>query len=170
MPLKMHKGKLADCNVCTPQQDKKRRERRVKQEATQDVYLRREVATELGDTGTREQRFQLNEKYGVSAPRIDRNITRPKWMGVNTWIQKKAQWVLATKGLVQAKQEKRASQSGRVSNNSSENRSRTRSESGTGLSEQTRYPKVSSRTNSSPARNSSKNPRINPNPRPNQPR
>jgi len=42
----------------------------------------------------------LLQKYGVTAPRIDRQVTRPKWMGVAEWKRKMNDWYKSTKGMV----------------------------------------------------------------------
>lgn len=106
----IHKGKKADCAVCNPRPKRERKERAPKQAATTDTLLRRQVAGELGEDGTKEQRFQLLEKYGLSAPRIDRRIKKPAWMEDGTWNQKFLAFSKATKGLVTAKQERRSPQ------------------------------------------------------------
>lgn len=99
----LHKGDLATCVVCNPELKDKQEKRRRKQrtEVTADLYVRRQVAAEIGeDEPTKEERSALLQKYGVTAPRIDRQITRPKWMGVVEWKRMMHDWYKATKGLV----------------------------------------------------------------------
>ena len=70
-----------------------------------DVAVRRQVAAEIGDDEpTKDQKFILLQKYGVTAPRIDRQVTKPNWMGVKEWKRKQNDWFQATKGLVKPQQ------------------------------------------------------------------
>lgn len=147
MSTKFHAGKQAECQICNPEVARKRERRdKPKRDMTLEVFLRRAVAQEMGDAEvTREQRLALLDKYGVSAPRIDRNIKRPYWVEEKAWMQRKIQWFTMTKGLVPATQQRKS-----PSNSGNPTKSRP------SLSEQKRQQYG--------------NPRINPNPRPNQPR
>jgi hypothetical protein len=95
---------METCRVCNPDlkdADSRKRNRKSKGEVTLDLYVRRQVSQELGeDEPTKDQRFVLLQKYGVTAPRIDRQITKPSWMGVSEWKRKMNEWYKATKGLV----------------------------------------------------------------------
>lgn len=106
----LHKGNLADCVVCNPELKTEKKEKRVKIEKPADHYLRRQIAEELGDDEVpREDRLQLQEKYGMTAPRIDRRIKRPNWMGVKEWKERVQNWFNMTKGLVPPQQPKATS-------------------------------------------------------------
>jgi hypothetical protein len=100
----LHKGLMEDCRVCSPdsvKKDDRKRKRKTKGEVTLDLNVRRQVAQELGeDEPTKDQRFILLQKFGVTAPRIDRRITRPAWMSEGEWQRKMNDWHKATKGLV----------------------------------------------------------------------
>jgi len=75
-----------------------------------DVAVRRQVAAEIGeDEPTKDEKFVLLQKYGVAAPRIDRLISKPNWMGVAEWKRKLNEWFKATKGLVRPQQRPRFS-------------------------------------------------------------
>lgn len=77
----------------------------------QEVAVRRQVAEEIGDAEpTRDEKFILLQKYGVAAPRIDRLVTKPKWMGETTWKRKMNEWSKMTHGLVKGFQPKRKPQ------------------------------------------------------------
>jgi hypothetical protein len=95
---------METCRVCNPDlkdADNRKRNWKPKGEVTLDLYVRRQVSQELGeDEPTKDQRFVLLQKYGVTAPRIDRQITRPKWMKGAEWKRKMNEWYKATKGLV----------------------------------------------------------------------
>jgi len=74
-----------------------------------EVSIRRQVSEELGDDEpTKEQKYALLQKYGVTAPRIDRLVTKPIWMGVAEWKRKQNDWFKATKGLVNPQQRPRS--------------------------------------------------------------
>lgn len=74
-----------------------------------EVSIRRQVSEELGDDEpTKDEKFVLLQKYGVTAPRIDRFVTKPNWMGVAEWKRKQNDWFKATKGLVNAQQRPRS--------------------------------------------------------------
>jgi hypothetical protein len=120
MGAKIHNGNWLDCKVCPHtveelQQKREKRERplpRRKQmaAATADVAVRRAIAYELGGTDgepVSEQKFQVLQKYGVAAARIDRAVTKPKWMSEGTWRTKKAEFYQLTKGLVPKEQFKK---------------------------------------------------------------
>lgn len=84
----------------------KRRKTRVKM--TLDLYVRRQVSAELGDDEpTKDERFILLQKFGVTAPRIDRQMTKPSWMGEAEWKRKLNDWYKSTKGLVPQTQPRR---------------------------------------------------------------
>lgn len=73
-----------------------------------EVGVRRQVAEEIGDAEpTRDEKFILLQKYGVAAPRIDRLVTKPKWMGESTWKRKLNEWSKMTHGLVKGFQPKK---------------------------------------------------------------
>lgn len=89
----------------------KRRKTRVKM--TLDLYVRRQVSAELGDDEpTKDERFILLQKFGVTAPRIDRQMTKPSWMGEAEWKRKLNDWYKSTKGLVPQTQPRRTTFSG----------------------------------------------------------
>lgn len=70
-----------------------------------ETSVRRQVAEEIGEAEpTRDQKYVLLQKYGVVAPRIDRGISKPKWMGVSEWQRKLSEWFKMTKGLVKPQQ------------------------------------------------------------------
>ncbi len=74
-----------------------------------DVAVRRQVAEEISDAEpTKDQKFILLQKYGAFAPRIDRLVTKPKFMGVSEWKRKQNDWFKATKGLVKPQQSPRS--------------------------------------------------------------
>lgn len=76
-----------------------------------EVGVRRQVAEEIGDAEpTRDEKFILLQKYGASAPRIDRFVTKPKWMTEATWKRKLNEWSKMTHGLVKGFQPKRKPQ------------------------------------------------------------
>ena len=106
---KLHNGLMADCAVCTPERKKKRRDREGKpkrERATNlEGYLRRQMAEETGeDELSKDERFQLMQKYGTIAPRIDRRITKPNWMEESRWRILKQEFHSLTKGLVPSQQ------------------------------------------------------------------
>ena len=73
-----------------------------------EVSIRRQVSEEIGDgEPTKDQKFVLLQKYGVTAPRIDRLVTKPNFMGVSEWKRKQNDWFKATKGLVSPSQRPR---------------------------------------------------------------
>lgn len=74
-----------------------------------EVSIRRQLSEELGDDEpTKEQKFVLLQKYGVTAPRIDRLATKPSFMGAAEWKSKQNIWFKATKGLVSSSQRPRS--------------------------------------------------------------
>lgn len=107
----LHKGLLLDCKVCNPPtetQEKRVRRARNKTGVSLDVVIRRQVAFDLGeDEPKKDERFQLLQKYGVAAPRIDRLATKPNWMGVAEWKSKLNDWYKLTKGMIQPQQQRR---------------------------------------------------------------
>ena len=129
MGTKIHSGLWLECKVCphTPEELQQKREKRERPTfkrkrvtaATVDLAVRRQVAYELGGPDaepTSEQKFQMLQKYGVAAARIDRAISKPKWMSEGLWRTKKAEYFQATKGLVPKDQFKRISQRTPTSN------------------------------------------------------
>jgi len=95
-----------------PSPRKQRRERKKKffslKNVPQEVAVRRQVAEDIGDAEpTRDEKFILLQKYGVTAPRIDRLVTKPKWMEEQTWKRKQNEWSKMTHGLVKGFQPKR---------------------------------------------------------------
>lgn len=103
----LHKGLLTECKVCnsTTETQEKRRSKRSKTGVSLDVVIRRQVAFDLGeDEPQKDERFQLLQKYGVAAPRIDRLVTRPPWMSIAEFKRKLNEWYKNTKGLVQPQQ------------------------------------------------------------------
>lgn len=73
-----------------------------------EVSIRRQLSGEIGDDEpTKDQKFVLLQKYGVTAPRIDRLVTKPNWMGVAEWKRKQNDWFKATKGMVNPSQRPR---------------------------------------------------------------
>jgi hypothetical protein len=74
-----------------------------------EVSIRRQLSAELGDDEpSKDEKFSLLQKYGVTAPRIDRLVTKPNWMGVAEWKRKQNDWFKATKGLVNPTQRPRS--------------------------------------------------------------
>lgn len=70
-----------------------------------EVSIRRQLSEEIGeDELTKDQKFALLQKYGVTAPRIDRLAIKPNWMGVAEWKRKQNDWFKMTKGLVSPQQ------------------------------------------------------------------
>ena len=120
MGTKIHKGLWLECKVYphTEEELKAKREKRERPSfkrkrlsaATADIAVRRQVAYELGGPDaepTSEQKFQMLQKYGIAAPRIDRAVTKPKWMSDGLWRTKRAEFYQATKNLVPKEQFKR---------------------------------------------------------------
>ena len=119
MATKIHTGLWLECKVCphTPEElelrKREKRERlnprrkRMDAGATLDTMVRRQVAYELGGPDaepTKNEKFQVLQKYGVAAARIDRDIAKPSWMSETTWHQKRSEFYKATKGLVPREQ------------------------------------------------------------------
>ena len=111
MSDRIHAGLWTSCKNCNPDWKPKRRERKEKRASTivtADIAIRRQIAAELGDEEPRsDEKFQLLQKYGVAAARIDRLATKPSWMEETVWQGKKTQWFQLTKGLVPSTQQKR---------------------------------------------------------------
>ncbi len=118
MGTQIHRGSWLECKMCHHtdeelhwRREKKDRVLRHKRIAagTPDLAVRRQVAFELGPDAepTSDQKFQLLQKFGVAAARIDRAITRPKWMTEGRWKTLKAEWFQLTKNLVPKEQFKR---------------------------------------------------------------
>jgi hypothetical protein len=79
--------------------------------------VRRQVSFELGGPDaepTKDAKFQILQKYGIAAARIDRGVTKPKWMTEAAWNEKRAQFYKMTTGLVPREQFKRTSRYSRV--------------------------------------------------------
>lgn len=111
MKTKIHSGSWLECKVCphsaeelAQKREKKERTFRRKRmaAATVDLAVRRQVAYELGPDAepTSEEKFQILQKFGVAAARIDRAVTKPKWMTEGLWRTKQAEFKQATRGLV----------------------------------------------------------------------
>lgn len=102
---------MTECLVCSPEYRPKKRDfkpRRRSGEATLDINVRRQIAAEFGDDEpTKDEKFQMLQKYGVAAPRIDRQITKPSWQETSVWKRKSNDFFQATRGLVQPQQQKR---------------------------------------------------------------
>ena len=107
----VHSGLWIDCKNCNPEfkakKDKREKRSRVKGKVTLEVYVRRQVSEELGEDEGKDAKFQLLQKYGIAAARIDRQATRPNWMGEAEWKRKQNDWYRATKGLVAPQQQSR---------------------------------------------------------------
>ena len=106
---KLHGGLMADCAVCTPDRKKKRRDREDKptreRATTLDGYLRRQMSEEIGeDELSKDFRFQVMQKYGMIAPRIDRRVTKPSWMSTAEWSRKRQEFHTQTVGLIPPQQ------------------------------------------------------------------
>src|SRR6266436_5969081 len=107
----IHSGPMLECKVCSPEfKSKEKREKRetrsrVRGNLTLEVYIRRQISSELGeDEPGKDERFQLLQKYGVAAARIDRQTTRPTWKGIAEWKRQENDWYKATKGMISAQQ------------------------------------------------------------------
>lgn len=125
MGTKIHKGLWLECKVCphTPEElEQKKREKRERPSprrkrtdaATLDVAVRRQVSQELGGPDaepSKDEKFQVLQKYGIAAARIDRKVTKPTWMTEEAWNEKKSQFYKATAGLVPKEQFKRTQSS-----------------------------------------------------------
>lgn len=76
--------------------EKRKPVRRTRRVLSLEGHLRRSVAQEIGDDEiSREEHFQLLEKFGVSQPRFTKNVKKPSWMEEETWKKlsnKLAQW------------------------------------------------------------------------------
>ena len=106
---KLHGGLMADCAVCTPDRKKKRRDREDRptreRATTLDGYLRRQMSEEIGeDELSKDFRFQVMQKYGSIAPRIDRRVTKPSWMSTAEWSRKRQEFHTQTVGLIPSQQ------------------------------------------------------------------
>ena len=102
----IHQGLWATCRVCNPASEskEKRKWRKPKintKSATAEIYVRRQVSAELGeDEPTKDEKFALLQKYGVTAPRIDRRVTKPSWKSEVDFKRQLNEFYKATKGLV----------------------------------------------------------------------
>lgn len=82
-----------------------------------DIAVRREVAEEIGEAEpTRDQKYILLQKYGVVAPRIDRLVTKPRWMGADEWKRKQNNWFKITHGSAVKYQQKSGRPAGAKTN------------------------------------------------------
>ena len=73
-----------------------------------ELAVRKQMAEEIGDDElTKDQRFSVLQKFGLAAPRIDRNVTKPTWMSRTLWAQKLKEWYTITKGLAPQQQQKK---------------------------------------------------------------
>ena len=100
----LHNGLMEDCQQCNPH-EREAKEKKVKVKMTSDLSVRREVAEELGEDPREGERFQMLQKYGIAAPRIDREVRRPKWMKVSSFKRKLNEWIQATKGRTRRSQQ-----------------------------------------------------------------
>jgi hypothetical protein len=101
----IHQGLWETCRVCNPASESKEKRKwrkpKVTKSATAEIYVRRQVAAELGeDEPTKDEKFALLQKYGVTAPRIDRRVTKPAWKSEVEWKRQLNEFYKATKGLV----------------------------------------------------------------------
>lgn len=107
---RIHAGLWVACVTCNPE-FKPKREKFVRKEKrtgsmTAEVAVKRQLAAEIGEDEIQsDKKFVLLQKYGVAAPRIDRQVQKPTWMEVKEWRQKQNDWFRATKGLATAKQQ-----------------------------------------------------------------
>jgi hypothetical protein len=106
---KMHGGLMAVCKVCSPDYKKKKRrgvdEPKRERVTTLEGYLKRVIAEEIGEEElTKDFRFQVMQKYGYIAPRIDRRVTKPSWMEISKWKTLKQEFHKMTTGVVPARQ------------------------------------------------------------------
>lgn len=116
--IAVRKGKWIDSPE-NPERNKRRQDRRDRREpkvtrvrvTNMEGHLRRAMAEEVGEAElSRDHRFALLQKFGLAAPRIDRKVTKPRWIGERQWNQQMNEWYKATKGLVpqsQSRQTKR---------------------------------------------------------------
>ena len=116
---KLHGGLMADCADCTPDRKKKRRDREDRptreRATTLDGDLRRQMSEEIGeDELSKDFRFQVMQKYGTIAPRIDRRVTKPSWMSVAEWNRKRQEFHTQTVGLIPPQQYGRNNESSRT--------------------------------------------------------
>lgn len=76
--------------------EKRKPVRKTRRVLTLEGNLRRAVALEIGDEEvSREEHFQLLEKFGVAQPRFTKNVKKPNWMEESEWKAKSnklAQW------------------------------------------------------------------------------
>lgn len=73
-----------------------------------EVAVRRQVAEEIGEgEPTKDEKYILLQKYGATALRIDRQVTRPKWQTEGIWKRKLNEFIQATRGLVKPQQRPR---------------------------------------------------------------
>lgn len=116
---KVHAGKMVDCLVCTPIQDrrKKKFEKKVKKEKG-DLYsyLRRQINEEAGEEPTSSELFGLTQKYGVNDLKEQvedevnrrnrqlisesRRTTKPSWKEEKEWKTEQQEWFKTTRPLV----------------------------------------------------------------------
>lgn len=106
---KMHGGLMVACKICSPDYKKKKRrgvdEPKRERVTTLEGYLKRVIAEEIGEEElTKDFRFQVMQKFGTIAPRIDRRVTKPSWMEESRWKTLKQEFHNLTKGAVPARQ------------------------------------------------------------------
>ena len=111
------KGPWAD-SPSNPDRRKKRYDRKnpkvAKKVNTLEGVLRRMIVEEVGDAEiTKEQNFALLQKFGLAAPRIDRKVNKPLWLGEKEWNRALNEFYKATKNLVPAVQQKSSRPTGR---------------------------------------------------------
>src|ERR1039458_9716810 len=110
MGTKVHRGPWLECKTCPHtseelQLKREKRERPVRHKrmaaGTLDLAVRRQVAYDLGPDAepSSDEKFQLLQKYGVAAARIDRAVTRPKWISEGRWKTLRAEWFQLTRNL-----------------------------------------------------------------------
>ena len=106
---KMHGGLMVACKICSPDYKKKKRrgvdEPKRERVTTLEGYLKRVIAEEIGEEElTKDFRFQVMQKYGSIAPRIDRRVTKPSWMSTAEWSRKRQEFHTQTVGLIPSQQ------------------------------------------------------------------
>lgn len=109
----LHAGLFENCFVCNPAakrvKEKKTIIRREAGSTVLDTNVRRQIGAEIADDEpTKDEKFQMLQKYGVAAPRIDRQVSKPTWMSEATWKRKMNEFYQATKGMVAPQQQKRS--------------------------------------------------------------
>lgn len=116
---KLHGGLMVACKICSPDYKKKKRrgvdEPKRERVTTLEGYLKRVIAEEIGEEElTKDFRFQVMQKFGTIAPRIDRRVTKPSWMSVAEWNRKRQEFHTQTVGLIPPQQYGRNNESSRT--------------------------------------------------------